>query len=1050
MNKILSKYFLGISLVLILIGGFYLPKTEGVSYQPSTPCPEGQHWQWVDSRQPAAVLLAAQPAGSWQCVDDVVVTEESIIAAQLNKSIAKNTFNKTVTNDSFNLSTVITPENLVAGTNIKLNIENIFKFNTGSSGYAYFAGFPVYKKNDPEHQLDPVNKKVIISNEDSLTMSIYKVSNGTNTLIKTIPNIITSADGLFLIPSKICDHHQGSVYIDNWVDHCETNGRIEVGVDNWNQKTVNTLVDLGTLTAGDYKIAVSINPKIEAGIRYCKINWNNIFFGGSNQHYWCGNLGAISHWAVSYGNTHVTPSEVGEDAGSEFSNIATPSNRIYSANKLLVSVLSFTVEEPAHLPTVTVNATKTTILPGEPTTISWKSTNANVCYLSAPNKYSGMGGQGIEGNFDVNDLVSTDTFKVICKNVDALEGTGSVTVNVRDTFTLTIVKQGGSGTVSPYGRVSILANGAAYVEKDYSIGYNGPINCGNTCVFTIDKNAEQYIFASGDYLVSEHYPIFSGDCSVFDEFNKGVSKILMDRNKVCTITFTKKIGLTSTLTGTGYTGWDTSVWTTSDASGNMTLYRGEPYKLSWTSENATSCTLDGVAVSPVSGGTTNSYTANSGTKTHTLVCTGASGSAVTKTINISTPPTPLSPYSSCSADGKTGTFGWTAPSGYNTFYTRASLDGVNLGSPAWDDNFVGTSKTFTTTPGKSYYWWVHTKSPNGAWSGAIDGTINCGTGTATIASSVCSAGGGSISRLGSQVVNKGSSPVYTITPYNGYQISEIRVDGSLQPISNTYTFANIQSNKSIYVCFSPLVTHTVTESHGSGGYVTPSGVSNVTAGSSLDFNITPNAGYRINEIRLNGVLQSIINPFILSNITQNLYVWFSFITGYTITATAGPNGTISPSGITNVSTSSQITYSINPNNGYKISEIRVDGSLQPISDKYIFYQPQIKNHTIHVTFSLIASLNCSNGATNPTACTLCPDGKTVASGQSCDVAKCVSPKIWNKELNSCEGDPCSSTPGTLWSIDQSKCIVKTCPNNQKLGPGDICVPKIIKPIYNEN
>jgi hypothetical protein len=90
---------------------------------------------------------------------------------------------------------------------------------------------------------------------------------------------------------------------------------------------------------------------------------------------------------------------------------------------------------------------------------------------------------------------------------------------------------------------------------------------------------------------------------------------------------------------------------------------------------------------------------------------------------------------SCSADGLTGTISWNAPPTYTHFYVRASAVGLwqqdllnvpdGLSDP-WEENYSSTTKTFATEPGKTYYWWVHTKHPaTGAWSDIIQGQFTC-------------------------------------------------------------------------------------------------------------------------------------------------------------------------------------------------------------------------------------------------------------------------------------------------------------------------------------
>lgn len=58
----------------------------------------------------------------------------------------------------------------------------------------------------------------------------------------------------------------------------------------------------------------------------------------------------------------------------------------------------------------------------------------------------------------------------------------------------------------------------------------------------------------------------------------------------------------------------------------------------------------------------------------------------------------------------------------------------------------------------------------------------------------------------------------------------------------------------------------------------------------------------------------------------------SSVTTYTITATAGTGGTISPSGSVVVNTGSSKTFTVTPNTGYRIKSVKLDGTeIQPDS-----------------------------------------------------------------------------------------------------------------------
>ena len=73
------------------------------------------------------------------------------------------------------------------------------------------------------------------------------------------------------------------------------------------------------------------------------------------------------------------------------------------------------------------------------------------------------------------------------------------------------------------------------------------------------------------------------------------------------------------------------------------------------------------------------------------------------------------------------------------------------------------------------------------------------------------------------------------------------------------------------------------------------------------------------------------------------------VTGYTITATAGANGSITPSGAVGVAVGGSQTFTISPSSGYVIDTLKVDGLEVTATTSYTFSDVKA-NHTIEVTF----------------------------------------------------------------------------------------------------
>jgi hypothetical protein len=236
-------------------------------------------------------------------------------------------------------------------------------------------------------------------------------------------------------------------------------------------------------------------------------------------------------------------------------------------------------------------------------------------------------------------------------------------------------------------------------------------------------------------------------------------------------------------------------------------YTGGPYTLSWPAvANATSCTLEGSSVS-VNGGTLNGQAQSWAGNTHNFVlsCTGPGGTGTSTVSNISYPPDPSGLSSSCNTQGTKATISWTGPSGYNTFYTRASTPVGDYS--LYNDSATGMSGTFSTTPGASYTWWVHTRDPgDNAWSNPAYGpSINCPNpnpnGQSSYSITATQTAGGTISPGGVTSVPANTSQTYSINPNFSEKIVDVSVDNSSVGAVSSYVFTNVITNHTITATF---------------------------------------------------------------------------------------------------------------------------------------------------------------------------------------------------------------------------------------------------------
>lgn len=117
---------------------------------------------------------------------------------------------------------------------------------------------------------------------------------------------------------------------------------------------------------------------------------------------------------------------------------------------------------------------------------------------------------------------------------------------------------------------------------------------------------------------------------------------------------------------------------------------------------------------------------------------------------------------------------------------------------------------------------------------------------------------------------------------------------------------------------------TVTMTSGSGGSVAPATSRTVPVGGSVTYTLTPGAGNVASATgSCNGVLTG--NTYTINPVTADCNVAFSFAP-LSVTATGGPNGTLTPLGVTNVATpGNTVVYTVTPNPGF-VAQIAAGGS----------------------------------------------------------------------------------------------------------------------------
>lgn len=96
---------------------------------------------------------------------------------------------------------------------------------------------------------------------------------------------------------------------------------------------------------------------------------------------------------------------------------------------------------------------------------------------------------------------------------------------------------------------------------------------------------------------------------------------------------------------------------------------------------------------------------------------------------------------------------------------------------------------------------------------------------------------------------------------------------------------------------------------------------------------------------------------------KTITVPFSVKEQYTITASAGSNGKISPSGSVKVIEGNDATFTITPNKGYQISQVTVDGKAVTVKNSKYTFEDVSANHKISVTFKKLTKTVPKTGDT---------------------------------------------------------------------------------------
>jgi hypothetical protein len=297
-------------------------------------------------------------------------------------------------------------------------------------------------------------------------------------------------------------------------------------------------------------------------------------------------------------------------------------------------------------------------------------------------------------------------------------------------------------------------------------------------------------------------------------------------------------------------------------------------------------------------------------------------------------------------------------------------------------SFAGTEYLTQSSPG-SIAGTFTTNNTTGLYGITIAAAFKPSGGAATTYTITASAGSnGTISPSGSVSASSGSTQKFTVTPSSGYTASVGGTCGGTLS-GNTYTTNPITANCTVTASFATS-SYTITASAGTGGTISPSGTVTVSSRANQTFTVTPNSGYSVSSVVVDGKSVGAVTIYSFSSVAANHTISATFsqnaATTYTITASAGTGGTISPSGTMTVSHGASKTFSITPSTGYNVASVLVDGASFGAVTSYTLSNITA-NHTISASFVAAATFTIT-ASTGPNG-SISPSGAvSVKSGAS--------------------------------------------------------------------
>jgi hypothetical protein len=177
-------------------------------------------------------------------------------------------------------------------------------------------------------------------------------------------------------------------------------------------------------------------------------------------------------------------------------------------------------------------------------------------------------------------------------------------------------------------------------------------------------------------------------------------------------------------------------------------------------------------------------------------------------------------------------------------------------------------------------------------------------------------------------------------------------------------------------------SYTITPTAGMHGTINPSTAISVESGQSQRFVFSPDTGYKVDTLLIDGVKVDSSIGYTFVNVKANHTIHITFkLAAYFLTPSVGPNGSITPSNVVGVDYGGTQRFIFTPYANYKVDTIYVDGARVDSTTSYTFINVTA-NHTIRGVFKYspvtytITPTSSPNGTINPSVPTSVVHGST--------------------------------------------------------------------------